>query len=246
MSDRRNLDLTLPWLAEGTRRFIALTDRLTDEELAAASLLEGWTRAHVVAHVALNAEALGRLVHWAATGEETPMYRDSAQRVADIENLHPRPATELRHRLKAESERLTASLAALSRDGWNSEVRTRQGRPIPALEIPWMRVREVWMHAVDLGRGMHCSAFPPRLATVLLGEVTQWLGAMDGCPSLALVATDSSDAFAMGVAGEEASRVRGSTAELLAWATGRSLGESLIAETNTCHAVALPQLPPWL
>ena len=49
--------------------------------------LPGWTRKHLVAHLAGNAEALLRLLHWAGTGERTPMYTSPEQRNADIESL---------------------------------------------------------------------------------------------------------------------------------------------------------------
>ena len=50
----------------------------------APSLCEGWTRAHVVTHIARNADALSNLVHWATTGEPTPMYASPESRDADI------------------------------------------------------------------------------------------------------------------------------------------------------------------
>lgn len=36
---------------------------------------------------------------------------------------------------------------------WTHEVRTAQGRTVPASETVWMRTREVWVHAVDLDNG---------------------------------------------------------------------------------------------
>ena len=39
----------------------------------------GWSRRHVVAHVGYNARALTRLVEWAKTGIETPMYASADQ-----------------------------------------------------------------------------------------------------------------------------------------------------------------------
>ena len=59
---------------------------LDDAAFTSPTELAGWTRAHVVAHLSANAEAVGRLVHWAATGEPTPMYSSMEQRNADIES----------------------------------------------------------------------------------------------------------------------------------------------------------------
>ena len=60
------------WMDLGTKLFLATLDGLTDAELDRPTALPGWSRRHVVAHVHYNAEALRRLVHWAATGERTP------------------------------------------------------------------------------------------------------------------------------------------------------------------------------
>ncbi|WP_424893821.1 maleylpyruvate isomerase N-terminal domain-containing protein [Streptomyces sp. SAI-218] len=49
----------LEWAAKGTAAFEAAVDGVTDAGLTAASCLPGWSRAHVVAHVARNADALG-------------------------------------------------------------------------------------------------------------------------------------------------------------------------------------------
>ena len=57
----------------GTAFFARKLTELTDEELDGGSLLPGWTRRHVVAHVGYNARAIARLVEWAANGVETTM-----------------------------------------------------------------------------------------------------------------------------------------------------------------------------
>ena len=68
----------------GAAYYDGLLDGLPDAAFAEPSALPDWTRGHVVAHVALNALALTRLVHWAATGVETPMYASPEARNADI------------------------------------------------------------------------------------------------------------------------------------------------------------------
>ena len=70
------------WQRDGTKPLLEAAER---GELGAASALPGWTRRHVVAHVAANADALGNLVHWAATGEPTPMYASPSARAAGID-----------------------------------------------------------------------------------------------------------------------------------------------------------------
>ncbi len=82
MTDRETVTA---WMRAGTTMFTRQVSALSESGARAPSRLDGWTRAHVVAHVARNAEALARLAAWAHTGIETPMYSGPAQRADDIE-----------------------------------------------------------------------------------------------------------------------------------------------------------------
>lgn len=114
MTDRHDLGATLPWMREGTAHLLAVVDELTDDALSAPSALDGWTRAHVVGHVARNAEALTRLAHLARTGEETPLHLDRHQRAAEIERSAALPASTLRKDLVSTAATLGNALAALT------------------------------------------------------------------------------------------------------------------------------------
>ncbi|MBT0566036.1 maleylpyruvate isomerase N-terminal domain-containing protein [Williamsia sp. CHRR-6] len=157
MSDREQ---TLRWVAEGTLLWARALDAIDDAALSGRSGLPGWSRAHLVAHVAANARALRNLVHWAATGEQTPMYASSQQRADDIEAGSRLPAAELRDRWASEATALDADLAALDDTAWGATVRTAQGRDLPATEIPWLRAREVMVHAADLASTMSFADLP--------------------------------------------------------------------------------------
>ena len=71
-------------------------------------------------------------------------------RAAEIDSSSVLPPDVLREQLKSTAAELEAALAALDSATWQTEVKSALGRTIPAAEIPWMRVREVWLHAVDL------------------------------------------------------------------------------------------------
>ena len=152
--NRQDVSVTLPWMGAGTELLVRAVSALPDDALAEPSRLPGWTRAHVVGHLARNAEALTRLATWARTGVETPMYADREQRAADIEESAQAPVDTLRRELVETAATLDAALAALDERTWQAPVRSAVGRPIPAAEVPWMRVREVWLHAVDLDAGV--------------------------------------------------------------------------------------------
>lgn len=180
------------WMAEGTSLLFAVVSGLGEEGFAAATLLPGWTRRHLVAHVAANADALGNLVRWAATGVETPMYASAEERAAGIAKGTTMSACALDSWLHTSAERLAEAIDRLTEEQWRREVRTAQGRLVPATEIPWMRAREVMVHAVDLDRGIGFADLPDAFLLALghdirgkrgdvppiegpLPEVTAWL-----------------------------------------------------------------------
>jgi maleylpyruvate isomerase len=154
------------WIDEGTAMCrAALVD------LDAPSVLPGWKRRHVAAHLSLNAEALGNLVHWARTGEERPMYPSPEARNADIEAGALRPEDELRAWFDRSAAELAHSMAALTDDHWQASVRTARGAPMPATDIPWMRSREVLIHAVDLATGLAFADLPPDFLEALCQDI---------------------------------------------------------------------------
>ena len=55
--------------------------------------------------------------------------------------------------LDAAAADLAADFDALTGDAWDAKVITAQGLTRSASEIPWMRDREVYVHAIDLGAG---------------------------------------------------------------------------------------------
>lgn len=230
---------TPPWMRQGEAFFNNQLDRLDDLELDGASRLPGWNRAHVVAHVARNAEALVRLLQWARTGVETPMYPDPAQRAADIARSAEQPPEALREDARATATALRAAAANLPEQAWQAEVRTANGRVVPAAIVPWMRVREVWLHAVDLGHSAAMSDLPADLVEALLDDVTGAFDVRGDTPALDLRACGGKRSWVVH-ADLPAPVITGASAELLGWLTGRSPGHTLACET------AIPALPAWL
>ena len=81
------LEERLAKVAASEERFIATMEGLEEAALVEPSLLPGWSRGHVVAHVALNAHSNVNLMNWARTGVETPQYPSEQHRADDIESL---------------------------------------------------------------------------------------------------------------------------------------------------------------
>ena len=229
----------LAWMREGTALLLKALESLDDETLAAPGSLPGWTGRHVVAHVAANADALGNLVHWARTGEETPMYSSPEQRGADIEAGSQRHASELRHRVAESAGRLSDALDALTPEQWSRQVRTAQGRTVPATGIPWMRSREVMVHAVDLGGAVTFADLPAAFDVALLDDIAAKRSGGAGGPRLHLAATDDERSWLVTGAGDTVT-VRGPLAQLTAYLSGRP------ATGLHTDGAAVPSLPRWL
>src|SRR4051812_1830604 len=78
-------DPVLRQLCAQTDHLLSTVSALDDESVRGPSLLPGWTRGHVLAHLARNADGLANVARTAITGEVTPMYASQAQRDADID-----------------------------------------------------------------------------------------------------------------------------------------------------------------
>ena len=241
----RELTDTLPWLRSGTDFLLAAVDRLTDDELRRPSGLPGWSRAHVVGHLARNAEALGRLVAWARTGVQTPMYASPDQRNADIEESAVLSAGRLRDELASTAAELANALGELDDATWRTLVRSAQGRLIPATEVPWLRVREVWLHTVDLAAGAHLAELPAGVLDALMTDVCGALSGREGCPAALLWPTDRALPVLLGPEDADPVTLTGSAADLTGWLVGRGGAAGLTARDGT-GTVAVPTAPRWL
>ena len=233
-----DLATTRRWSREGTALFTAALDRLDDGQLAGPTALPGWTGRHLVAHVAGNAEALLRLVHWARTGEPTPMYASPDQRDADIERGATQPPELQRRRVHETAGELEDALAALTPAQWQQPVRTCQGRDGPAPEIPWMRARELMLHAVDLPGGVTTADLPEDFLLALVDDVTAQRST--GATGHALTLRAAGRAWT--VPGLDAPvEVQGPLSAVAAYLVGRPTDPPLTSNTGQ-----VPDLPAWL
>src|SRR3712207_6264317 len=117
------LAASLDEMAAATDRLLETVDGMDDEALWAPSALPGWTRAHVLTHVARNADRLAKLAWWGRTGEETPMYAGGrAGREAGIEAGAGRHIGDVRLDLNDSAERLLGAFADFPDEGLTREV----------------------------------------------------------------------------------------------------------------------------
>jgi maleylpyruvate isomerase len=163
---------TMRWMREGTELFLDAVAGLDQDAYSADTTLPGWTRKHLIGHVAANAEAIGNLVHWAATGVETRMYASHEERLAGINRAASMSAEALGAWLISSAEQLAGATDRLTEEQWQRKVVTAQGRTVPAIELPWMRSREVNVHAVDLDSGVTFADLPQGFLIALTEEIT--------------------------------------------------------------------------
>jgi uncharacterized protein (TIGR03083 family) len=234
-------DLTdaLRWTRDGTTLFLAEAD-LDEAALGEPSALPGWTRRHLLAHVAANAGALGNLVHWAATGEPTPMYSSPDARAAGIEGGAQLPDAELGGWLRRAARALDDAMAALSDEQWQAPVLTAQGRTVPATEVPWLRAREVYVHGVDLATGLSFAGLPTGFCTALCDDViAKRASAQASGPALVVEAVDTGRYWELPGDGEPIV-LQGPLPEITAYLTGRA------HKLTTAGGEPAPALGPWL
>lgn len=237
---RQRVSEELAAVRVASERLERVAGELDDAEVKRPSLLPGWTRGHVLTHLARNADALVNLLTWARTGVEHQAYASNADRDADIQEGASRLAQVIREDLAAAGDRFLAAAEQLTDAQWRAWVAHRSGRTLPAYEIPAMRLFEVWVHLVDLNVGVGLAEVPAEhLNTMLERAVSPHARRDDGTP--VRVHTELPDGrrrhwtLAIGDGGAE--EVSGSPAQLLAWLTGRDDGSDL--------TVAVPELPPW-
>ena len=224
------------WTADGFAYLTQRLGRIPDTQLAGPSALSGWSRSALVAHVAFNARALTRLANWARTGVPTPMYPSPEARDVEIIDGARRPPAELRALLVTEQRTLDDTLDQLNDDTWLRQVRTGHGRIVPAGIVPWLRAREVWIHATDLIPGSTFDELPRDFLAALVADVLQLRGSRDERVSVATL--DNRESWSTPA---PAAPVRGRLPDLARWLTGRGRDGLFAADGSP-----VPELGPWI
>ncbi|MGV2921612.1 maleylpyruvate isomerase family mycothiol-dependent enzyme [Streptomyces alfalfae] len=214
---------------DATDRLLSAASKLNNDSIAEPSRLPGWTRGHVLAHLARNADALVNVL------AERPMYESARQRDSDIERDAPRPLAEQLDDVRESMARFEAQ-AALPAD-WSRTITLRNGVTDSASRVPFRRWVEVELHHVDLGIGYELEDLP----TEFVRRETAFLTArFSGNPDVPPTrVTDGTHAWSTGRAGEPEVTVSGAAPDLVGWLAGRRDGSALTAEGGL-----LPSLPP--
>ena len=153
-----------------TQRLLGTARILTEPDLRAPSLLAGWTRAHVLAHLARGADAMRNLLASVRSGQERPAYVSAEARQADIEHGAGMRADELMADLADSAMALRTMARQLPDEGWQVPVRILDSVPFPADQLLTRRLVEVELHHCDLGAGYGPADWPAAFAAMELAE----------------------------------------------------------------------------
>jgi len=221
----------LDLLNDATERLLNTVDGLTDSQWSEPSLLPGWTRAHVVAHLTLNAEGLAGALDGVTRGEAVPMYASQEARDGDIKELATHPPGDIAARLSAAVAELSRALGAVPDDRLGDSIdRTPGARAFPAGAVSGMRLREVEIHHADLGVAYTRADWPMTFSEYVIDSMSKRVDA-----SFSLRTTDTDRTWELG-----GPVVAGTAADLAWWLTGRGTGDGLTAEDGD-----LPEVATW-
>lgn len=213
-----------------TERLLATARSLDDT--GAPSLCQGWSRGHVLSHVARNADGLGALVRAAVDGTGETMYPSPEARDADIESGAGRTLADLVDDVERTAAALADQLPRLGAEHAGTALERTPGVFLaPAGLIPLLRLREVVFHHVDLDAGFGFQDVEPDLVRWFLDEEVERVRACDDSPDVTLVTPDG-DRWTIG---RGTASVTGTPAALLGW-----LAREL---TDGVAGTPLPRLP---
>ena len=236
---RSSVGVPLAAVRAGHQQLSSALARLTDADARGLSALPGWSRGHVLAHLAQHARAFARQTREAQAGRQVEVYDGGrAGRDAAIEAGAGRSAQALRGEVIAACEELDELWAELSAAEWNLRCGYRDGTLVDGLLSRW---REVDIHLVDLALGATSAEWSGELCEHLLDYLAPRVPA--GLP-LALRASDAGRTWSYGAGagtdGDGVLEISGRLVDLTAWFAGRTPSRPLGSSSGS-----LPALDPW-
>lgn len=232
MINPARLTSDLSRLRRETDMFLATIESLADREMTEPTLCEGWDRAHVIAHLASNGNALVKLIDWAVTGEPAELYASPEAREQEIDELAALPKEELIQKVRDSADHFEEQCERLK-----GEIKTEEldlhGKPVPATSIPAVRVAEVVVHHHDLDTTWTIEEADPDSLLNAVEAAVRTMRAKNA-PGMTL-RTEERDEWVIGDGGQEITSDREG---MLAW-LARGDDEHIESQGE------LPELPKW-
>ncbi|MBT2565847.1 maleylpyruvate isomerase family mycothiol-dependent enzyme [Arthrobacter sp. ISL-85] len=220
--------------------------KLTDEDVKAPSALPGWTRGHVLAHVAGISNAMARQLEYAARGETIELYdggMDGRNRAIDMAAGHD--AATHREDVSAGLKRALRAFDALpgvkdssaNQTGWWAPISFRRGVVLDGGLALW---RELVIHNADLltGRG------PETWSRPFCEHLFDFLAARVPPEEKLLLQPLGLPPVSIG-SGTRSTVVSGMVTDIAAWLAGRQPSLDSLRATAAGDGTDLPGLLPW-
>lgn len=157
-------------LDTATQRLIDEVRLLAGSDLRAPSLLPGWSRAHVLAHLARGADAMRALLVGAQTGQDVSTHATPEAQAAAIDSSAAADADELAADLVGSAMALRTVIRRSPEDAWPYRLPVPGRPPLQASQLLTRRLAEVELHHCDLGIGYGPDQWSDAFATMDVDE----------------------------------------------------------------------------
>ena len=211
---------------------------LRDEDVLAATELPGWTRGHVLAHLAHVSNAVARQVEYTLRGERIDFYDGGPSgRTQAIEMAAGQGAREHQEALAAGMTKVLGALEGLEEEQWQLPISYRNGVVRDGALAYW---RELLIHLTDLQVGRGPETWSKEFCLYLLEFLTPRVPENTHLKLLPLGLSP----MTIGT-GENAVSVSGMLTDIVAWLAGRTPTMGSLRAEAAADSVELPELLGW-
>jgi len=221
----------------------SLAAKLTEADVPAPSALPGWTRGHVLAHIAGISNAMARQLEYAARGKTVELYDGGYDgRTKAIEMSAGHALEQHRADLDSALERALRAFDALDDDasgagGWHQPISYRGGVVLDGGFALW---RELVIHGSDLNTGRGPETWSRQFCEHLFG----FLAARVPEDQKLVLQPLGLPPATIGTGGRS-TVVSGMVTDIAAWLAGREPSLGSLRASAAADGVDLPELLPW-
>lgn len=213
-------------------------DGLADADVVVPTELPGWTRGHVLAHLAHVSNAVARQIEYALRGERIEFYDGgTGGRTQAIEMNAGHAAAEHREYISTALTRAFLVLDALDESQWTLPVSYRDGDVRGVALAYW---RELVIHLADLQLGRGPETWSKEFCLYLIEFLS--VRVPDGL-RLKLLPVGLAP-LTIGT-GTRTVSISGMLTDIVAWLAGRTPTLGSLRAEAAADSVELPTLQPW-
>jgi maleylpyruvate isomerase len=212
--------------------------KLTEEDVTAPSLLPGWTRGHVLAHLAGISNAMARQLEFAGRGETVELYDGGFEgRTKAIEMSAGHTLEQHRADVDSALERALRAFNSLDAGGWQAPISYRGGVVLDGGMALW---RELVIHASDLNTGRG----PESWSRPFCEHLFDFLSARVPDGQRFVLQPLGLPPVTIGT-GNRSTVISGMLTDIAAWLAGREPSLGSLRASAAADDVDLPELLPW-